>query len=95
MVTRIKGRIKRKKTSVPFSGEKNDRGVCIRIEFPGSPLEYSIDCPCLEPIELLGLLLPAVEERLGEIEGVFVEEVEDKKKTHSLKSLLRFLSKGG
>ncbi|WP_457741837.1 hypothetical protein [Thermococcus sp.] len=76
----VRGRIVGKSGTARFTAERTSKGVSIRVEFPGGePLEYSVDCPCLEPLELVGLLLPAFEERLGEIEGVFVEEVEEKK----------------
>lgn len=59
-----------------FEATKDRKGITLRVEFPeGEPLEYSVNCPCLEPLELIGLLLPTFEERLGKIEGVFVEEV--------------------
>ena len=95
----VRGRIVLKERSVPFEATRTGKGLSLRIKLPGNPLEYSVDCPCLEPLELLGLFLPALEEELGEIEGVFVEEVSEKmeeRKPHSLlKSLRRFLSNGG
>ncbi|ASJ01686.1 hypothetical protein [Thermococcus gorgonarius] len=71
----VRGRIILKECSVPFEVSKTGKGLSLRIELPEKPLEYSVDCPCLEPLELLGLFLPALEEELGEVEGVFVEEV--------------------
>ena len=95
----MRGRIVLKERSVPFEVARTGKGLSLRIELPGKPLEYSVDCPCLEPLELLGLFLPALEGELGEIEGVFVEEASEKmgeRKPHSpLKSLRRFLSNGG
>ncbi len=96
----VRGRIVLKERSVPFEVARTGKGVSLRIELPGNPLEYSVDCPCLEPLEFLGLFLPALEEELGEIEGVFVEDVREKRgnkrEPHSLlKSLRRFLSNGG
>ena len=96
----VRGRIVLKERSVPFEVTRTGNGLSLRIELSENPLEYSVDCPCLEPLEFLGLFLPALEEELGGIEGVFVEEVSEKRgeegKFHSLlKSLRRFLSKGG
>ncbi|WP_048152225.1 hypothetical protein [Thermococcus cleftensis] len=94
----VKGKVVAENGTFPFEVLKTDGGVSLRVELSGEPFEYSTDCNCLEPLELLGLLLPALEEEIGEIKGVFVEEVVEgeKKGVHSfLKSLRRFLSKGG
>ena len=78
----VRGKVIGERGIARFEAVKDGKGVTVRAEFPeGEPLEYSVECPCLEPLELLGLLLPAFEERLGRIEGVFVEEI------HSEKSL--------
>ncbi|NJE53703.1 hypothetical protein [Thermococcus sp. 21S9] len=78
----VRGKVVGKKGIVRFEVKKAKGGLTLRAEFPdGEPLDYSVDCPCLEPIELVGLLLPAFEERLGEIEGVFVEEVVEGKRS--------------
>ena len=71
----VRGKVVGKRGVARFEVRKEKGSVTLRAEFPdGEPLDYSVDCPCLEPLELVGLLLPAFEERLGEIEGVFVEE---------------------
>ena len=76
----VRGKVVGKKGTARFEVQKERGSVTLRAEFPeGEPLEYSVDCPCIEPLELVGLLLPAFEERIGEIEGVFVEEVEEEK----------------
>ncbi len=75
----VKGKVVGERGIAKFRAEKNGKIVKVKAEFPeGEPLEYSVGCPCLEPLELVGLLLPAFEERLGKIEGVFVEEVQEK-----------------
>ena len=94
----VRGKVIGEKVTAPFEILKTGDGISLRVELPGEPFEYSTDCSCLEPLELLGLLLPAIEEEIGEIKGVFVEEmVEEKKgKIHSiLNSLFKFLSNGG
>ncbi|MCD6525214.1 MAG: hypothetical protein J7K48_09575 [Thermococcus sp.] len=77
----VRGKVVGKEGTARFEVKKSKKGISLRVEFPdGEPIDYSLDCPCLEPLELLGLLLPAIEERLGEIETVLVEEaVEDRK----------------
>ncbi len=76
----VRGKVVGKRGVARFEVRKEKGSVTLRAEFPdGEPLDYSVDCPCLEPLELVGLLLPAFEERLGEIEGVFVEEVEEER----------------
>lgn len=97
---RVRGRIVGERGAFPFEVLKTWEGISLKVELPGEPFEYSTDCHCLEPLELLGLILPALEEEVGEIKGVFVEEVSEKRegegKFHSLlKSLRRFLSNGG
>ncbi len=74
----VRGRLILKKTTIPFEITKDGERISLRIELSEKPLEYSVDCPCLEPLELLGLFLPVLEEELGEIEGVFVEDVGEK-----------------
>ncbi|NJE85845.1 hypothetical protein E3E23_08425 [Thermococcus sp. CX2] len=91
----VRGKIAGNKASVPFTARKDKKGVEIKVDFPDEEFTYSVDCPCLEPLELLGLLLPSFEEKLGEIHGVFVEEVKEEKSHSLLNSLRRFLSKGG
>ncbi|NJE02760.1 hypothetical protein E3E27_01145 [Thermococcus sp. MV11] len=94
----VKGKVVAENGTFPFEVLKTEGGVSLRVELSGEPFEYSTDCNCLEPLELLGLLLPALEEEIGEIKSVFVEEVVEgeKKGVHSfLKSLFKFLSKGG
>ena len=96
----VRGRVVGAKGVATFEILKDRKGISLKVELPGKPLVYSTDCHCLEPLELLGLFLPALEEELGEIKGVFVEEVSEKRegegKFHSLlKSLRRFLSNGG
>ncbi|NJE76877.1 hypothetical protein [Thermococcus sp. ES12] len=95
----VKGKIVGEKATVPFEVHKDKDGIEVRVDFPDEEFRYSVDCNCLEPLEVLGLLLPSFEENLGEIRGVFVEEVVEEtegKRGHSLlKSLRRFLSKGG
>ncbi|EEB74350.1 hypothetical protein [Thermococcus sp. AM4] len=76
----VRGKVVGKNGIAHFEVRKEKGGLTLRAEFPdGEPLDYSVDCPCLEPLELVGLLLPAFEERLGEIEGVFVEDIEEEK----------------
>ncbi|AIU70692.1 hypothetical protein TEU_10300 [Thermococcus eurythermalis] len=77
----VRGKVVGKEGTARFEARKGEEGISLRVEFPdGEPIDYSIDCPCLEPLELLGLLLPVIEERLGEIDAVIVEEaVEDRK----------------
>ncbi len=76
----VRGKVVGKKGIARFEVQKERGSVTLRAEFPDEePLDYSVDCPCLEPLELVGLLLPAFEERIGEIEGVFVEEVEEER----------------
>ncbi len=75
----VRGRLILKKTTIPFEITKDGEKISLRIELSEKPLEYSVDCPCLEPLELLGLFLPVLEEELGEIEGVFVEDVREKR----------------
>ena len=76
----VRGKVVGKKGIARFEVQKERGSVTLRAEFPeGEPLEYSVDCPCIEPLELVGLLLQAFEERIGEIEGVFVEEVEEER----------------
>ncbi|CAI1493435.1 conserved protein of unknown function [Thermococcus nautili] len=78
----VRGKVVGKNGTARFEVKKAKGGLTLRAEFPGGePLDYSVDCPCLEPLELVGLLLPAFEERLGEIEGVFVEEVVEGKRS--------------
>ncbi|BAD84744.1 hypothetical protein TK0555 [Thermococcus kodakarensis KOD1] len=91
----VRGRILGAGVVAPFEVRKDERGLYVRVELPDKLFEHSIDCPCLEPLEFLGLLLPALEEELGEVKGVFVEKVEKEKHHSLLKSFLRFLSKGG
>ncbi|NJE47579.1 hypothetical protein E3E35_09255 [Thermococcus sp. GR7] len=91
----VRGKIVGKNYSAPFVVRKDKGGVSVTVELGDEDFTYSIDCPCLEPLEFLGLLLPSLEEELGEIQGVFVEEVKEEKSHSRLKSLLRFLSKGG
>ncbi len=74
----IKGRIIGINGSFPFTARKDGEHIELRIELPDGPLEYSVECSCLEPLEFLSLLLPSIEEKAGEIQGIFVEEaVED------------------
>ncbi|QDA31718.1 hypothetical protein FH039_09065 [Thermococcus indicus] len=75
----VRGKILGEEVTAPFEILKTRNGVSLRVELPGEPFEYSTDCSCLEPLELLGLLLPAIEEEIGEIKGVFVEEVVEEK----------------
>ncbi|WP_148881977.1 hypothetical protein [Thermococcus aciditolerans] len=71
----VRGKIIGESVRAPFEILKTEDGISLRVELPSEPFEYSTDCSCLEPLELLGLLLPAIEEEIGEIKGVFVEEV--------------------
>ena len=48
----VRGRIVLKERSVPFEVARTGKGLSLRIELPGNPLEYSVDCLCLEPLEL-------------------------------------------
>ncbi|WP_456453277.1 hypothetical protein [Thermococcus sp.] len=74
----IKGRIIGINGSFPFTAGKEGERIELRVELPDGPLEYSVECSCLEPLELLSLLLPSIEDKAGEIRGIFVEEaVED------------------
>lgn len=75
----VRGRILGAGVVAPFEVRKDERGLHVRVELPDKPFEHSIDCPCLEPLELLGLILPALEEELGEVKGVFVEDIESEK----------------
>lgn len=75
----VRGRILGTGVVAPFEVRKDERGLYVRVELPDKPFEHSIDCPCLEPLELLGLILPALEEELGEVKGVFVEDIESEK----------------
>lgn len=75
----VRGRILGAGVVAPFEVRKDERGLHVRVELPDKPFEYSLDCPCLEPLEFLGLILPALEEELGEVKGVFVEGVEAEK----------------
>ncbi|WP_457742634.1 hypothetical protein [Thermococcus sp.] len=76
----VRGKVVGKEGVACFEVRKEKGSITLRAEFPdGEQLDYSIDCSCLEPLELVGLLLPAFEDRLGEIEGVFVEEVEEER----------------
>ncbi|GAB6135026.1 hypothetical protein [Thermococcus prieurii] len=78
----VRGKVIGKKGIARFEVRKEKGGLTLRAEFPeGEPLDYSVDCSCLEPLELVGLLLPAFEERLSEIEGVFVGEIVEGKKS--------------
>ncbi|WP_297491488.1 hypothetical protein [Thermococcus sp.] len=54
----MRGRMVLKGCSVPFEVARTGKGLSLRIELPGNPLEYSVDCPCLEPLELLGIFCP-------------------------------------
>lgn len=74
---RVRGRIVGERGAFPFEVLKTGEGISLKVELPGEPFEYSTDCHCLEPLELLGLILSALEEELGEIKGVFVEEIEE------------------
>ncbi|KUH34748.1 hypothetical protein APY94_00795 [Thermococcus celericrescens] len=86
----VRGKIVGEKFTAPFEILKTGDGISLRVELPGEPFEYSTDCHCLEPLELLGLLLPAIEEEIGEIKGVFVEDVEEKRSVFErVRGLLR------
>ena len=87
----VRGRVIGEKITAPFEILKTKEGISLRVELPGEPFEYSTDCSCLEPLELLGLLLPVIEEEIGEIKGVFVEEVVEEKSSpvERLKRILR------
>ncbi|WP_258084106.1 hypothetical protein [Thermococcus thermotolerans] len=87
----VKGKIIAENGTFPFEVLKTGRGISLRVELSEEPFEYSTDCSCLEPLELLGLLLPAIEEEIGEIKGVFVEEVVEEKSSplERLKRILR------
>ncbi|MFA4646154.1 hypothetical protein P8X24_02600 [Pyrococcus kukulkanii] len=87
----IKGKIVGKKGVAHFEVQKDKKGMMLKVELPeGEPLNYFVNCPCLEPLELVGLFLPTFEEHLGEIEGVFVEEIEEKKSVFGkVRELLR------
>ena len=86
----VRGKILGENLTAPFEILKTGDGIFLRVELPGEPFEYSTDCSCLEPLELLGLLLPAIEEKIGEIKGVSVEEVVEEKSSllEQLRSLL-------
>ncbi|ASJ09468.1 hypothetical protein A3L11_09590 [Thermococcus siculi] len=71
----VRGRVVGTSYTVSFEILKDKKGVYLKVKLPDNPIEYSVDCPCLEPLELLGLFLPALEEEIGEVQGVFVEEV--------------------
>ena len=73
----VRGRVVGAKEVATFEVLKDRKGISLKVELPGKPLVYSTDCHCLEPLELLGLFLPALEEELGEIKGVFVEKIEE------------------
>ncbi|NJE01456.1 hypothetical protein [Thermococcus sp. JdF3] len=91
----VRGKVVGERGVARFEAVKDGKGVAVRAEFPeGEPLEYSVECPCLEPLELVGLLLPAFEERLGKIEGVFVEEVVEEGTQSLLGKLKRMFSRG-
>ncbi|NJE10600.1 hypothetical protein [Thermococcus sp. MAR1] len=77
----VRGKIIGEKVTAPFEILKTGDGISLRVELLGKPFEYSTGCSCLEPLELLGLLLPAIEEEIGEIKGVFVEEVVEEKRS--------------
>ncbi|HDZ36305.1 MAG TPA: hypothetical protein ENH81_05285 [Thermococcus sp.] len=87
----VRGKVIGENLTAPFEILKTGEGISLRVELPGEPFEYSTDCSCLEPLEFLGLLLPAIEERIGEIEGVFVEDVVEEKSSplERLKRILR------
>lgn len=87
----VRGKVVGKEGTARFEVQKSKEGVSLRVEFPeGEPIDYSVDCPCLEPLELLGLLLPAIEEHIGEVQDVVVEEVEEQKSILGrIKRLLR------
>jgi len=86
----VRGKVIGEKVTAPFEILKTGDGISLRVELPGEPFEYSTDCSCLEPLELLGLLLPAIEEEIGEIKEVFVEEVVEEKSS-PLERLRRIL----
>lgn len=86
----VRGKVIGEKVTAPFEILKTKDGISLRVELPGEPFEYSTDCSCLEPLELLGLLLPAIEEEIGEIKGVFVEETVEEKSS-PLERLRRIL----
>jgi hypothetical protein len=90
----VKGKVVAENGTFPFEVLKTDEGVSLRVELSGEPFEYSTDCNCLEPLELLGLLLPALEEEIGEIKGVFVEEVVEESTQSLLGKLKRMFSRG-
>ncbi len=73
----VRGKVVGTNYTAPFEVFKDKNGVSLRVELPGKPFEYSTGCHCLEPLELLGILLPAIEEEIGDIKGVFVEEIEE------------------
>ncbi len=76
----VRGKVIGKEGTARFEVKKGKEGISLRVEFPdGEPIDYSLDCPCLEPLELLGLLLPAIEEHIGEVQDVVVEKVEEQK----------------
>ncbi len=76
----LRGKVVGKNGTARFEIRKDKDGMLLWAEFPnGEQMDYSIECPYLEPLELLGLLLPAIEEHIGEVQDVVVEEVEEKK----------------
>ncbi|CAD5244527.1 hypothetical protein [Thermococcus camini] len=77
----VRGKIIGEKVTAPFEILKTGDGISLMVELPGKPFQYSTGCSCLEPLELLGLLLPAIEEEVGEIKGVFVEDVVEEKRS--------------
>lgn len=77
----VRGRILGTGVVAPFEVRKDERGLHVKVELPSGPFEHSIDCPCLEPLELLGLLLPALEEELGEVKGVSWKKLRKKSLT--------------
>lgn len=56
----VRGKIAGNKASVPFTARKDKKGVEIKVDFLDEEFTYSVDCPCLEPLELFGLLLPSL-----------------------------------
>ncbi len=73
----VRNRIVLKEGYVPFEVRRTRKGLSLRIELLGKPLEYFVDCPCFGLPEFLRLFLPALEEKIGEIKGVFVEKIEE------------------
>ena len=58
----VKGKVIGEKVTAPFEILKTGDGISLRVELSEEPFEYSTDCSSLEPLELLGLLLLAIEE---------------------------------